>query len=639
MAKIFTKKDKYFKTGEEFTRPYTGKEILSITRDGVKKSWKKFNFIYIFVVIFLIYLFSALSTFNWNLATNILYSTVTIGIISLGMGLIILTGDIDLSVGSSFAFIAGLSVLSYNTFLESLGNGTVALILTMFIAIILGIAVGFINGIFVGKMKMPSFIVTLATMLIWRSLIQFILSIQEGKPSTFRVTGYGTDNWYWLGNFSILSISLVGIMFIVIGIIIWLIMKYSKFGRKVYAVGSNAKAANLVGISSSWIRVAVFTIAGLLIGFAAFLQVAMRGSVDPSSTGNSFELYAIASVVLGGISMSGGKGNIAGVIFGALAFQTIDKIIAALQLNPNLNDTIKGVILIVAVFLQVFKISKEDVQRFFVKIGLKYTADIALILESEEKTEIETLNKKYLAKAKKINSNTSLSYDEIKSKIADLFKERDEKIKNIKEVYTIKIDNAKLKVARHTKKSETESKVLELESHLENQKFYDEYLIKNKSEEVSPNIYPVLVMKKELTVSRLEFEKETLSQINEVKKDYSLEKEQLNYLLSRGSGLDQKKKDKYLKLIDSFDEKSNKCDLEYQKSLAKLEEKSSKELNEIEKEIEVHKNDKEVPPKVKVKKDESSKSVKVNEKENSKAKKSEELEARLNKILEELEEK
>ena len=118
-------------------------------------------------------------------------------------------------------------------------------------------------------------------------------------------------------------------------------------------MGSNAKAAHLAGISVPLMKTLVFTIAGALTGLAAFLWVAMNASADPATTGNSYEMYAIASVVLGGISMSGGRGRMVGVLFGALSYDVIDKIIIALKMDSLIQDTIKGVILIVVIMIQV----------------------------------------------------------------------------------------------------------------------------------------------------------------------------------------------------------------------------------------------------------------------------------------------
>ncbi|NLE70372.1 MAG: ABC transporter permease, partial [Clostridiales bacterium] len=109
----------------------------------------------------------------------------------------------------------------------------------------------------------------------------------------------------------------------------------------------------LAGISVEWVRTSVYIITGVLCGLAAFIWLAMNGAVDPATLGRSNEMYAIAAVVIGGISMSGGKGKLLGVLFGAMSYNIIDKIIAAMRFDALINDTIKGAILLVAVLIQI----------------------------------------------------------------------------------------------------------------------------------------------------------------------------------------------------------------------------------------------------------------------------------------------
>ena len=143
-----------------------------------------------------------------------------------------------------------------------------------------------------------------------------------------------------------------GLILIAVTILFVFIANRTKYGRHVYAAGSNEKAAYLSGINVDWIKVSVYTITGTLVGLGAFLWLGMNGSVDPATIGKNNEMYAIAAVVIGGISMAGGKGKIVGVLFGAMTYTVIDKIIAAAGVDALINDTIKGAILLAAVFLQ-----------------------------------------------------------------------------------------------------------------------------------------------------------------------------------------------------------------------------------------------------------------------------------------------
>ena len=377
----------------------------------LKASWKHGSFVYIFAVMFIFY--CCINTrINWGSIMNILTHTAVVGTMSLGMGLIIISGDIDLSVGSSFAFSGGLAMLTYNAMVS---KGTVppglAFVIAMILTIALGSVIGFINGFMVGKMKIPAFIATLGTMLIFRSLCKFTLkeipAAGGGQQQTYQVFDYSNSPYYQLGNAKIpgVEIPVVGILLIVFVIAVWLFVKYTKFGRKIYALGSNAKASGLAGINVPWTKTTIFTIAGGLVGLSAVLHTSIYGSMDSSTAGLSYELYAIASCIIGGIAMTGGKGNIIGILFGALAFQIVDKIISVLGLNPLINDTIKGAILLLAVMLQLIQGStiKEmgnRIKSWFVpkkpKIAGEASEKAAEPEQNEEKTndsKDEELNK------------------------------------------------------------------------------------------------------------------------------------------------------------------------------------------------------------------------------------------------------
>lgn len=314
--------------------------------------WNQYNYVIIFLVIFIAFLFINGSDTSWTSITNILLHSAILGTIALGMGLIILTGEIDLSVGSSFVLVGGLTIVTYNM----VDNIALAIIT----AILLGAMCGLVNGLLVGQTKMPSFIVTLATMLIYRSLSQYMMN--EMGETRYRVDGALSSyaSLFGFGNGQILTIPNIGIVFLLMAMILTYVSTSTKFGKSVYALGSNQRAAQLAGINTDWTKVKVFIIGGALVGFAAFLKIAKDTSFDPATSGANFELYAIAAVVIGGISMSGGKGKIISIIFGAMSFTIIDKIITALGMNTLLNDTVKGSILLLAVGLQMVRNSSKQ---------------------------------------------------------------------------------------------------------------------------------------------------------------------------------------------------------------------------------------------------------------------------------------
>lgn len=313
----------------------------------LKHFWNYYNYIVVFLGIFIAYLIINGTQTTWTSVTNIFLHSAILGTIALGMGLVVLTGDIDLSVGSSFVFVGGITILFY--------NATGSIFLTAVCGVVLGCICGFINGVLVGKLKMPSFIVTLATMLIFRSVSQYMMNEMGETRYRIDATKSSYQMLFNFGNGTFLTIAYIVIAFLVMAVLVIYMTTSTKFGKRIYALGSNEKAARLAGVNVIWTRVAVFAMCGALTGLASFLKIAKDTSFDPATSGKNFELYSIAAVVIGGISMSGGKGNITGIIFGTMSFTLIDKIITALGMNALLNDTVKGLILLVAVGMQMIR--------------------------------------------------------------------------------------------------------------------------------------------------------------------------------------------------------------------------------------------------------------------------------------------
>ena len=317
---------------------------------AVAKFWSGYSFIFIFVAIFLGYW---LVSPNLTLAgvMNILRHSAVIGIIALGMGLVVINGQIDLSVGSMLAFVGGLTIIVFNL--------TNSIILTALAAIVFGALCGLLNGVLVGKAKMPAFIVTLATMLIFRSLTRFICheipaEISGGSNSLYKLLSTNSQRMplFMFGNNKVFEVPMAGIFLIVLTLIVVYLTTSTKFGKQIYAVGSNERAARLSGINVDNSRIAVFVLTGILVGISAFIEISMNASIDPATTGGSVEMYAIAAVVLGGISMAGGRGKCIGILFGIMSYTIIDKIIVAMKMNTLLQDAVKGAILIVAIIVQ-----------------------------------------------------------------------------------------------------------------------------------------------------------------------------------------------------------------------------------------------------------------------------------------------
>lgn len=271
---------------------------------------------------------------------NLMRSSVFIGIIALGMALVIIAKHIDLSVGSTLGLCAAVGVVVF--------NNTFSIGLTIAACAGLGLALGLFNGVFVGYARVAAFIVTLATMVGYRSLtIQFgqggpLIVDNDSYYSVLRQIGYGKFG----------ELHYLVLVFVLLTLAVWFIMTKTKYGRYVYAVGSNEKAARLTGINVALIKTSVFGITGLLTGIAAFLYITRFGSVDVATAGRMFELDVIAAVAIGGISMAGGKGFIQGAFFGAVVLYAIDAILSAFLVPAFVNDLIKGILILGAVLMQ-----------------------------------------------------------------------------------------------------------------------------------------------------------------------------------------------------------------------------------------------------------------------------------------------
>ena len=331
------------------------------------KAWSGYSFIFVFIIILIAYALVTISTtggFNFRHVSSIFAAsnTVIIGTIALGMAFIIITGQIDLSVGSTLVVTTGVGCMVFNL--------TGSIILMILAAIAAGAICGLVNGLLVGLGKMPPFVVTLGTMLIYRSIA---LTLVRQIPA--EITGSGSSKYELLrssetiptisekyemvrafGNGKItlgsIEIPYIFILFLVLAVIMILVATKTRYGKSVYAVGSNEKSARLAGIKTTWIKISCFILIGVLTGIAGVLQICKIGNATPASTGQSYEMYAIAAVVLAGVNMAGGRGNMVGVIFGALSYTTISFVINNIGLSVDIQDCFQGLVLIVVILIQ-----------------------------------------------------------------------------------------------------------------------------------------------------------------------------------------------------------------------------------------------------------------------------------------------
>ncbi len=269
---------------------------------------------------------------------NIVKQASINGILAMGMMFVIISGGIDLSVGS----IVALSGVIAATFAHP---GEYPLYVPIVLAVVAGLITGFLNGIGVAYGTIPPFIVTLGSMTIIRGMA---LIFSKGQP-VFGVTKQFEN---LAGGFVFNTVPYLVVYFLIITAISAFVLTKTVFGRRVYAVGGNEITARVSGINVTWIKIAVYSISGFLAGIAGLLLSSRIVSGNPTA-GQAYELDAIAAVIIGGVSMSGGAGKWYGTVIGALLIAVIGNGLDILNVSSHFQLLIKGTIIIVAVLLDI----------------------------------------------------------------------------------------------------------------------------------------------------------------------------------------------------------------------------------------------------------------------------------------------
>ncbi|HPJ89539.1 MAG TPA: ABC transporter permease [Thermotogota bacterium] len=271
---------------------------------------------------------------------NILRQVSYTGIIGLGMTFVIITGGIDLSVGSMTALVGGIAILVLN----ALGGGIWAIIVAVLAAIGIGAGFGAINGLVITKGRVAPFIVTLGTMAIYRSLTLYISGAGEFRSQSdlFPELGMG----YFLG------IPIPVWIFIGLAVLFSVILNHTRYGRYICAIGSNERVAKYAAIKIDRIRFLAYVIIGVTVAVTAVLLSSRLNSISSSNAGQNYELDAIAAVIIGGTTMSGGSGTIFGTVIGAIILGIVNNMLNMLGVSPYLQGTVKGLVIIGAVLIQ-----------------------------------------------------------------------------------------------------------------------------------------------------------------------------------------------------------------------------------------------------------------------------------------------
>jgi ribose transport system permease protein len=260
------------------------------------------------------------------------------GIFSIGVGIVIITGGIDLSVGSLFALFG--VILSF--MLMKWGwPWPLAIAAILLIAVLIGIFHGFL----VTKVNLQPFIVTLCGLLFYRGLARYIA---EDQTLGFGYcTGFEMLQKLTTGQF--LGVPMTFVLLIIISFIMWIVLHRSVYGRYLFAVGRNEEAARFSGINTSLVIASSYVVSALMAGIGAVLLAFYTNSISPSSHGSFYELYAIAAAVLGGCSLRGGEGSIIGIVIGAALLQVLQNLVNLLGIPSSLNFAVMGTVILIGV--------------------------------------------------------------------------------------------------------------------------------------------------------------------------------------------------------------------------------------------------------------------------------------------------
>jgi ribose transport system permease protein len=280
-------------------------------------------------------------------ALNVLTRTAFIGIIAVGMCFVIISGGIDLSVGSMAALIAGCMILLMNSLAQAIASPVLVVALGMALALVLGAAFGLAHGLLITKGRIEPFIVTLGTLGIFRAYLTYFanggaITLDNALADVYSPVYYA----------SLLGLPIPVWFFLLVALAGGVILNRTAFGRYVQAIGSNEQVARYAAVDVDRVKILTYMLLGLCVGIATLLYVPRLGSASPT-TGLLWELEAIAAVIVGGTALKGGAGSIGGTVVGAILLSVISNILNLTSIiSVYLNAAVQGFVIIVVAFLQ-----------------------------------------------------------------------------------------------------------------------------------------------------------------------------------------------------------------------------------------------------------------------------------------------
>jgi len=260
------------------------------------------------------------------------------GLFSIGEGFVIITGGIDLSIGSEFALFGVV-------FVDLLTTYHLPWILAALVIVGFGVILGFVHGFLVTRMNLQPFVVTLCGLLIYRGVARWYTD--DGTAGFEFGQSFPGLEWITMGR--TYGIPHTFVIFLIVAALMGVLLHRSVFGRYLFAIGKNEEAARFSGIATKKVIVAAYVICGALAGVSSIFLTMYTRSISPASHGNFYELYGIAAAVLGGCSLRGGEGSILGIVLGAVLLQVLQNLVNLLGIPSSLNFAVMGAVILIGV--------------------------------------------------------------------------------------------------------------------------------------------------------------------------------------------------------------------------------------------------------------------------------------------------
>jgi ribose transport system permease protein len=323
-------------------------ETKAVAVEGKRKSWLTQAMVLVILIVVLAIVTSIVNPRFLRITNilNIFQQIAILGIVASGIGMLLVAGQIDISVGSQISWMGVILAMIIQKVL-GLPEGNVAawrtalaIPLTIVVTFAVGALLGLINGITVVKSKAASFIITLGFMTAYKGA-----ALLTCKGASYMLFG----KFEWLGRGRIMDLLPISILFFVgVMIIAFIVLKYFRYGRFLYAIGGNKQAAYVSGIKTNRVTITAYIVVGLCNALAALILISRNGSAL-ATTGDAYALDALASVIVGGVALSGGRGNALNIFLGVLLIGLISNALVIMNINPYARDVVIGLIIIAAV--------------------------------------------------------------------------------------------------------------------------------------------------------------------------------------------------------------------------------------------------------------------------------------------------